>query len=240
METELLRRPGGVFQGMIRIFFDAQLLAAHWGILALALYSFLSIVFTYHFYEKTQSPEIFFVVFFITSCSFEALRLMLPMGWVYAIPSVYTLMASRVVLFARYFGIFSLFAASILATGYTVQRQRNILLLIILTALIIALMVPIDTQTWDSSLAMVHGYIPMFRLIEAGVFLFTVLSFFVATWSRGSRKFIFVGTGTILALLGRAILLHSDTWASVGIGLAVLVVGTWLICTYLHKIYLWL
>ena len=239
MEGEIPRRSAGVFQAIFVLFSDTQLLAVHCCVAAVVLYSVLTIVLTYYSFEKTQSPEVLFVVFFAASFAPEVLRLLLPIGRIYEIPLLYTLMAWRIILFARYFGIFSLFVASVFAAGYQVQRQTNVILLLIVTALIIAIGVPIDTQAWDSSLNMVTGYVPMFRLIEIGTFFITSIGFFIAAWSRGSRGFIFIGIGSILALLGRTILLSGDTWASL-IALAFLVLGTWLVCTSLHKIYLWL
>jgi hypothetical protein len=149
-------------------------------------------------------------------------------------------MAARVILFARHFGIFSLFAAGVFASGYEARRQHNVIIFVVAVALFIALGVPVDTQTWDSSLSMVYGYAPMLRLIETGTFLITAASFFIAAWSRRSREFIFIGAGSVLAFLGRNILLSADTWAALPIGLALLAISTWLMCTNLHKMYLWL
>ena len=238
METG--RRPGGIFQMFFGQLLDVRLLAVNGSIIASVVFSALSVIFVYYFFEKTLSPEILFVVLFALSFSVETLRLIIPLWHVYEIPSLYILVASRIILFARDLGIFSLFAASVFAVGYGAQRQRNAILFITIAALIIALGVPIDTQTWDSSLRMITGYIPMFRLIEAGIFFITVISFFVAVWARGSRVFIFIGSGSVLALLGRNILLHADTWAGLSAGMVFLVAGIWLICKCLHKIYLWL
>jgi hypothetical protein len=240
MEPEMIRRSGGILRTLTGDLLDAKLLAVHCGIVAAVLYSLFSMTLIYYFFEKTQSPEIFFVGLFAASFSLEALRLILPLGWVYEIPSPYLLMASRIMLFGRYFGLFSLFTASVYAVGLEVQRQRNVIVIMSVITLVIALGVPIDTQAWDSSLTMVYGYTAMFRLIEAGIFLITAISFFIATWVRGSRDFIFIGTGSILAFLGRNILLNADAWAGLPGGLLLLAIGTWLICTKLHKIYLWL
>jgi len=240
METEITRRSEGIFRAFIEKKFEPKLLAVHGCILVSVLYSFFSIMFIYYFFEKTQSPEILFIVFFAASFSLEALRLILPLGRVYELPSLYQLMASRIILFSRYFGIFSLFTASVFASGFKLQKQRNIILIIMVTTLIITLGVPIDTQTWDSSLNMINGYTSMFRLIEAVTFLLTIISFFIATWSRSSLEFVFIGAGAVLAFLGRDILLNADTWAGLPIGLLFLAAGTWLICTRLHKVYLWL
>jgi len=240
MEAEITLRPEGFFYSLVGRHFEVRLLAVHFIVLFLTMYSLLSIAFIYFFFEKTQSPEILFVAFFTASFIPEILRLVLPLGQIYEIPSLYLLAASRIILFGRYFGIFSLFAASVHAAGYQAQEQRNTILIIVATTLFVALSVPIDTQTWDSSLTMLSGYASMFRLIEIGTFLITAASFFIAAWPRGSRGFTFIGVGSVLALLGRGILLRADTWAGLPVGMFLLALGTWLICTRLHKIYLWL
>jgi hypothetical protein len=240
METEITQRSEGMIQAFAGKFFDAKLLAVHSCIIILVLYSFLTIILIYYFFEKTKSPEILFVVFFAASFSIEALRLILPLGRVYDFPSLYALTASRVILFGRFFGIFSLFTASIYGAGYEMQRQRYVIIIITVTSLLIAMGIPIDTQTWDSGLNMVIGYTSMFRLIDAGTALITAISFFIAAWSRGPQGYIFIGAGSVLVFLGRNILLNADTWVGLPLGLPLLVVGTWLICTNLHRIYLWL
>jgi hypothetical protein len=240
MESEITVRPEGMLQNFMGKFFDTKLLAVHCGILALVLYSFSTIILIYYFFEKTKSPEILFVGFFAVSFSIEALRLILPLGRVFDFPSLYALAASRVILFGRFFGIFSLFTASIYGVGFEMQKQRYVIIIITVTSLLIAMGIPIDTQIWDSGLNMVIGYTNIFRLINIGTFLITAISFFIATWSRGPRGYIVIGAGSVLVFLGRSILLNADTWAGLPIGLPILAAGTWLICTNLHKIYLWL
>ena len=240
LASEISRRGEGILHTLAGKFLDVNLLAVHCCILVLVLYSFFSIVFIYYFFEKTQSPEILFIALFTVSFSLETLRLILPLGLVYEIPSLYFVVASRLILFGRYFGIFSLFAASIYAVGFEMQQQRYAVMFITVTTMLIALGVPVDTQTWDTDFCMVNGYVPMLRLIEAGTFLITTVSFFVAAWSRSCREFVFIGAGSALAFLGRNILLNADTWAGPPAGLLFLAAGTWLICINLHKIYLWL
>jgi hypothetical protein len=240
MEDEITRRSKSIFHEFAEKSLDAKLLAVHCCIVTLVLYSFFSMIFTYYSFEKTQSPEILFIAFFAGSFSLEALRLILPLSRVHEIPSLYVLMSSRTILFSRYFGIFSLFTASVYAVGFKPQKQRNVIMIIAVITLIIILGVPIDTEAWDSSLKMINGYVSMFRLIEAGTFFITTISFFIAAWARNSREFVFIGMGSALAFLGRNILLNADTLVGLPTGLLFLVAGTWLICTKLHKIYLWL
>jgi len=240
MEAEVTLRPGGFFQALLGRHFETRLLAVNIIVLLLALYSIASIALIYFYFEKTQSLEIFFVAFFAASLAPEVLRLVLPIGQVYEIPSLYLLMASRIILFGRYFGTFSLFAASVHAAGYQSQQQRNTILVLVATSLFIALSIPVDTQTWDSSLTMISGYASMFRLIELVAIAITAITFFIASWTRGSRELMVIGAGSLLALLGRDILLRTDVWLGLPPGILMLTGGTWLMCSRLHKIYLWL
>ena len=240
MEPEITHRTMGVFNIIFERFMNARLLAVHCNISVSVLLSFLSVVFIYFSFEKTQSPEILFVAFFAVSFSPEILRLILPLSRVYEIPSLYLLIASRIILFFRCFGIFSLFTASIYAVGFEVQKQRNSVIIITVTAMVIAIGVPVDTHAWNSGLNMISGYTSMFRLIEAGIFLLTTAGFFIAAWLHKSSRFALIGAGSVLVFIGRNIILTSDTWAGPLAAAVCLVIGIRLICKKLHKIYLWL
>jgi hypothetical protein len=240
LAAEVVRRSEGFFHAIIGRFLQTNLFAVHASIAGAVLYALIALILIYHSFETTQSPEILFVAFFAGSFAAEAARLILPLGLIYEIPGLYLLMASRILLFSRYFGIFSLFVASVFAAGLEVQGYRTVILTITTATLIIALGVPIDTQTWDSSLNMINGYVSLFRLIETSVVLFTVISFFIAAYSRGSKEYAVIGTGALLVFFGRNLLLHADTWASPVPGILLLSFGTWFICVRLHRIYLWL
>ncbi|MCL2140042.1 MAG: hypothetical protein FWH41_11010 [Treponema sp.] len=239
MESNITHFADSFFNMLTGSLANTNLLAVHISILGMSLYSLLSILFINYFFEKTQSKEILFVSFFVVSFSLEALRFVIPISLMYNIPSMYLLFASRIIIFSRYFGIFSLFAASVYAVGYQSRTQHTFIFIIIITTWIIALGIPVDTQTWDSSFNMIKGYSSMFKMIDIGVFLISTGSFFIAAWQRSNREFLFIGTGTVLVFIGRDILLNADNWLGMPIGLPCLAIGTWLICTYLHKIYLW-
>jgi hypothetical protein len=208
--------------------------------LSSVLYAFITTILIYYFFEKTQSPEILFFALFVASFSFEALRVMVPLVAVNNLPNVYLVMSSRVLLIARYFGVFSLFAASVYAAGLGEQKQGNIVFIITIAAMVIALGTPVDGLAWDSSLMMVSGYTAMLKMVEVGIVLITAISFFISAYSRGSKEYIFIGIGSLLAFWGRAILLAADTWITPLPGLALLAAGTWIICVQLHRVYLWL
>jgi len=233
-------RPAGFFQVFISRFLEVDYIAVHSSVVMAVLFSIIGIILIYSFFEHTTAPEILYIAFFTVSLSFEAIRLILPLRLIYDIPSFYILIALRVLLFARYFGIFSLFAASIYAAGLEVQKSRNTIMIIFIAALAIIFSVPINTQIWDTSLNMINGYISMFRLIEAVVFITTVISFFIAVKVRGSKYYSYIGVGVMLALIGRNLLLGADNWVCPVLGILLLSIGTWFVCSKLHKIHLWL
>jgi ABC-type nickel/cobalt efflux system permease component RcnA len=78
-----------------------------------------------------------------------------------------------------------------------------------------------------------------FALIQWGILGITATSFFISAYTRGSKDYVFIGLGVLITYLGRNIFLNSDTWISPAPGLIILSLGTWFICTKLHKIYLW-
>jgi hypothetical protein len=235
-----VRRSPGIVQSLAGYFMAPSPYAPFVSLAGTTLYSFVTLVLIYFFFEKTQAPEILFISLFILSLSFEALRLATPLQKAWAIPSVYLLMASRALLFSRFFGIFSLFIAGVYAAGLETQKQMNIILITAFVSLVVSLGIPIDILTWDTSFSMINGYLSLFRMVETVVLLITVVSFFISAWSRGTPEYVGTGAAVFLVFAGRNVLLSADSWISPLPGLLLLVIGIWLISTKLHKVYLWL
>jgi len=237
---ENINRPSDFLQAFIGKFIKVDYFAVHASLIMSVVFALFWLIFIHSYFEQTSAPEIVYVAIFSISFSFEIIRLILPLNQIYSIPSFYLMILARTLLFVRFFGIFSLLAASICAAGLEVQKIRTIIIIIFLTALIITFGVPIDTGTWDTSLNMSSGYYSHFRMIEIVVFFSTILGFFVAANVRGSRDYAFIGIGVMLALIGRNLLLKTDNWACPVPGLTLLCVGTWFMCSKMHKIHLWL
>ncbi|MDR1863123.1 MAG: hypothetical protein LBQ67_04290 [Treponema sp.] len=237
---EAVRRSAGMFRGFLEHLAPPAPYAPFASMMGAVLYSLVSIILIYFLFEKTQSQEILFFSFFVLSLTVESFRIIIPLKIVYGFSAVYCVMAARVLVFSRYFGLFSLFASSICAAGLEVQKQRNTVMVAALTALVIAMGIPVDGLSWDSSLIMLTGYTKMFTIVEGSLLFFAVISFFIAAYNRGSRDYIFIGIGTLLVFIGRNILLNADAWLAPLPGLIILATGTWFFCTRLHQIYLWL
>jgi len=233
-------RPGGIIQKLVSGFAEPSSYVPLWTMLSAVVYSFISIILIYHFFEKTQSPEILFIGFFVISLAFEFARLIIPFKAVFPLPPFFSIAAARVLFFGRYFGLFSLFASGVYAAGLDAQKQQSFLFMLILAAMVIAINVPMDTFVWDSTFMVWSSYRFMFSVVEAVVLAITVASFIICAFTRGSRSYVFIGIGVLLAFAGRSILINSDTFITVFPGLIILSAGTWFICARLHLEYLWL
>ncbi|MDR3284825.1 MAG: hypothetical protein LBS97_06575 [Treponema sp.] len=233
-------RPPGLFQALAAHVFEPVPWASLVSMLGSLLFAIISLILILYYFEKTPSPEILFISFFVFSLTLEAGRIMLPLAQAWDLPGTFNVMAQRILLFGRYAGIFSLFAAGICAAGLEMQRQGNVILVIILAGLAFSLSMPLNSLAWDTSLCLESGYGIMFAVTEIGVAVIASLSFFVSAQTRGAREYIPAGVGSFLAFLGRTVFLHSDTWVTLPFGLALLALGTWLVCGQLHRVYLWL
>jgi hypothetical protein len=238
--TENTRRPGEITQFFLGRLLEPDYFAVHASMAVLVVFSLVVLFLILSFFEQTSTPEILYFSFFILSLSFEIIRLILPLHLIYAIPPFYLLLSLRVLLFARYFGIFSMTAASLCAAGLEVQLTRNMIMIIIAAALIIVIGVPIDTQSWDTSFNIIYGFSSIFRVIEITAFLASVISFIIASNIRGSSEYVKIGIGVMFAFIGRYFLLYFDNWAGPIPGIIMLSFGTWSACSKLHRIYLWM
>jgi hypothetical protein len=240
-----IHRSLDLFRVLSGFLFEKTPFAPYLSMLAAVLYSLGSLLLIYNSFEKTQSPEILFVGLFALSFSFETARIVVPLMQVSPFPNLYLTVAYKALFFGRCFGLFSLFTAGVYASGLEAQKQQDALFVIIFVTLIISLGLPIDGFSWDSSLSMILGdssrsRFPVMSVIDSGVAVITVLSFFVSAWSRGEKEFNLVGIGTIMTLVGRWMLLTGDNWGVLPPAILLLILGLWCICSQLHKVYLWL
>jgi len=240
LPEEITCRPSNIFNIITGMLLENNFYAVNISLLITVVFSLASMILIHYFFERTSAQEILYIAIFIISFSFEIIRFVLPLREVYGFPSVYMLFAARILLFIRYFGIFSLFAASVCSAGLEVQKIRNVIFVMIVAALIITFGVPIDVLSWDTSLNIVNGYGNMFRLVEVVVFFTTFISFLITAKNKDSKEYIYVAIGVIIALLGRSILLHTDNWIGPFPGIFLLSFGIWVLCSKLHKINLWL
>jgi len=235
-----VRRPYNFLHRIINRIAGNNYYAVNISLFLLAAFSLTGMILIYYYFERTSTPEILFIAFFTVSCSFEVIRIIIPLHLAFHFPLVYIITAKRILLFTRFFGIFALFAAGICSTGLEIQRMRNTILIITIAAMILTMGFPIDVLSWDTSFNTVNGYSTMFRMIELVVFITIIASFLITAKNKDSKEYVYAAAGIMIALIGRNFLLNTDNWAGSILGIIMLSFGMWMLCSKLHKIYLWL
>ena len=234
------RRSEGFFQRLVADFIEPSPYVPFFSMVCTIVYSLAGIILVLYFFEKTQSPEILFVGFFIMSFIFECIRISIPLKLFIGFPNIYLTNSFRFLFFGRFLGLFSIFSASIYAAGLNIQKQQNIIFIYATISMIFALGMPVDMLSWDTTLVLLSNFNRTFAMIETWLTVITIASFFMAAYTKGSREYIFIGSGSIMIFAGRSMLFTGDTWISPVPGLILLSLGTWFVCTRFHRIYLWL
>jgi len=233
-------RPDHLFQVISGLFLENNYYAVHTSLAFAALFSFAGMLLIYRYFERTPTPEILYIAIFTVSMSFEAFRLFLPLHLAFYFPSIYLRIITRLMLFAGYFGLFSLFTAGLCAAGLDVQKTRNAIFIIVIAAMVITLWVPIDVHSWDTGFNLICGYAVIYKMVELLVIITTLISFLIAAKVRDSKEYVNVAIGVLFAMFGRNILLGTDNWIGVAAGIPMLSFGILFICIKVHKIHLWL
>ncbi|GMO60142.1 MAG: hypothetical protein Ta2G_20180 [Termitinemataceae bacterium] len=200
--------------------------------------SFLILIF--YFFEKTQSMEIRFLSVFVFTLFFEVLRTIIPITQVVNLPLFYIDISARLLIFTRFLGVFSIFAASLFVSGLKQQKEESIMIPAFIIAALIALRVPIDVFSWDTSLAANYGYKMMFRLFEVLVVLIAFSNFIVGAYLRSAKTYIKIGFGILAAFFGRTLLIYASFNVEAFAGFILLCASCFYSGVHLRRMYLWL
>lgn len=191
-------------------------------------------------FEKTQTPEILFFGLFALSFVFEIIRIMVPFKGIHEVSSVMLIIGTRILIFARLFGVSSLFISSVYAAGLDMQKQGRMVIGLVIAILIISFKLPVNGYIWDTSFTMLFAFSAMFRFSELAIAIITAASFLIASYNKGTADYRFIAMGSLLVIIGRNLLFNADTWITPVPAIIMLIIGAWLIIDRLHKVYLWL
>jgi hypothetical protein len=181
-------------------------------------------------FRKINSPEMLVFAIFICSLSFEALRFL--NGWVEArgAADVLALALSRVILFSRWVGLLSLVIASLYASGLEYENTGGVIGLIVFLALIIACLVPLNSDILLPFFVLKPGFIPVLMLVWISFSAISVLCYFSASFIKNSLDSLKIGFALILILVSRdALFWQTDAALGAAAALALVVSCLWVI-----------
>jgi hypothetical protein len=208
-------------------------------IIAASLYATLCLAFILASFRKTVSSEIFFFAFWALSLGLEAGRLLVFSFAAAGMPMAWSVAAMRVVLGGRICGLLSFFAAGLHAAGFRNEKLGSAVAVIFVAGWALAYAMPVDTGVYEATLALRPGFRLLGFSLAAVAALATVANFLYASFRTGEKSYRMVSLGAGLALAGEALLLTLWHPAFLLAGLALLILGSWLVISRLHAYYLW-
>ena len=209
-----------------------------WGtvsaIFAFTLYLPVTMGFIYFGFEKTRSQEIIFFFIFLIACLLEQLRLFFPLHGMWKTSSVSLIYFGRIIIMGRSMAfISSLFLALFSGPEHRMDVERNVLILVLLSA-VIGYFYPLDTMITTSSFMIKLGYGHMFEIGRFLIIALAVITLFVNNYSA-DEKGLKESIGFLLLFIDYLLLIGCDSYIPAGIGIVVLITGTILYLKPLHS-----
>jgi len=231
-------RPPGILIHLLGQFFVSDPLVPFISLFTAVLYTLFVSCAILILFGKIQTPVLLFFGLFALTFMFEILRILVPLKELYNISPVMLVVGTRILIFSRLFGTFSLLISGVYAAGFDMQKQGKLIIGAIIALLVISLRLPVNGYSWDTSYTPVFAYSLMFRHTEAVLALITGISFLIAAFNKGISGYRFIALGAILVFSGRSLLFGADAWLALLPALILLTAGTWLLITKLQKILL--
>ena len=196
-------------------------------------------LFVYFTFKKTHAMEISFFAMFIFCMSFESIRLIFPLYNFSNIVLETIANLSRLVYFFRLSGIMSLFMAGIFANKVITRKIMSVFFFIFFISFLICLSMPINnfyiSRYFLSDIKAGHSYIYLF-LIAA---LLACVNYFFVYITKNIKEYLFAAFSLTGALIGYFVLLYASSYALLGIGLTLFILGNLSFIKYIHNYHIW-
>lgn len=214
--------------------------AAFGSAVVLVLYMAVAICLVYVNFEKTQSAEIIYFALFLVGTMLEGIRIWLPAYNIWTTFSSVYILLGRFLFFGRMLATLALIFLVLLSINQNAHQEaeRNTLI-IATTAGVFAWIVPVDTMTIPSNCAVRFGYERLFIALSSMCFAAAFVAMRNQSRSVDSREYRTASNGYITLIAGYLMLTQADSILSLGAGTLLLVLGTVVFLSNLHRYYMW-
>ncbi|HOV95018.1 MAG TPA: hypothetical protein PLT87_09060 [Spirochaetales bacterium] len=190
-------------------------------------------------FQKTVSPEVYFFVFWVASCAFEAMRLVSLVAGITGASDTVISVYAKIYVASKVFGLLTLFISGLHAAGLRNEKHFSMILTALGVSAALAAIMPVNTGIWEATLMYRIGYEKLFIEVVGFVFLVTVLCYFGAVSVRGDKAYYFAAGGILSVMVGTSFLSMDVSPLATLIAVVLIMVGGILYITRLHGYYLW-
>lgn len=191
-------------------------------------------------FEKTRSLEIIFLVSFGLGCLLEGIRIWLPILNLWTDNSRLYVLMGQLLFFGRSLSVVSLLALSLLSMEMENKQNIELSLLVVgSAAAILARAMPINTLVIPSTCSIRFGLEKIFLIVSAVSLLAGFMAMLHQSHDHDSPEYTKVSTGFIIMGAGYLVLTETDCLLFLGAGGILIVAGSILFLTNLHKFHMW-
>lgn len=206
----------------------------------LGLYVPLVLFFIFRYFENTQSSEIIFFSAFLLSILCEVARFYTLCFGIWETFTNLLIFLGNIVLFGRILAPLSFVCASILSEREQQQDIERNYTLMIVTAFVFALIIPLNTAKISSAGQVFESFSFPLSEIKFLLIILAAVSFYIRSFKHKNRDYIPLALWTFLLYIGYLILISADNYLFMILGTLILFPGTFFYLKDLHKMYMWL
>lgn len=188
-------------------------------------------------FEKTQATDMLFFLMFLFAFQCDTVRLFVPLFNCAQTYSNFLIAIANVTLFGRILAPLSIFATIILSSEDFRQSVNQNLMIILITSLFFAMLIPINTAIIMPNFTISFAYVKLLRTFTIIIFLISIFSLFYNNYKNDYSQYSTIGltlicTGYLIATNGYSII--TTILASL-----FLMSGTHFYMSTIHRQYLW-
>lgn len=197
------------------------------------IYLFINVEF-----EKTQSTEVIFFSLFLMGCLTESTRLLFPVLNLWNQVNIIPTLCTRAVIFGRVTATVALLLTVICSSPDYRQYVEQNILISVSGAMIIALLLPLNTSVIYPVGLVSWGFGKILRSAMITILIAAVISQYLKSFIS-TNKTIALATGILMISIGYYFLCATINYLFLGLGFVFLMSGTILYLKTLHRQYLW-
>jgi hypothetical protein len=195
------------------------------GVASMVVFSVLANLGVRTLYRRTDSAELLFLMLFCLSLCLEAWRLANLVLPVLGMSPYLNVVITRLVLFARFFGLLCLLVASLYAVGMKYVQYPVLIGGMAVLSFALAGVLPLDTSLYEPTFLFKLGDRQGYLFVRLVLALLMVINFVVAARIRRSRRFAVAAVAVVLLFVGRELLQHGVAPVPAAVGAAALIAG---------------
>ncbi len=202
------------------------------------IYVCITTMIIYHSFEKTQAPDIVFILIFLAACLFDSTRFIIPVFRLSGTYSKLLLQVGNIHLFARLLAPLALMGNTIMSTDDFKQHTDRNCLIIIIIALFFSEMIPLNTAIILPNYSVSYGYVKAIRLFSFVIIILSTISLFFSNKKNEYKQIMTLGF--LMLSIGYSLLFYCYNIANLFAGALLLGFGTSIYLNEVHKHYLWI